>query len=130
MRNCSVLHASCIANRQTLSSEPSAGWTLSQRVSAQAGAAGIVAAANLALAVALALCAAGMSAEKELEALVEMRDMAMGDIEAEVDTAIAEAAELAENVRKLARDPFGSALPNLAGPLIALLLKSMKKDKE
>ncbi len=92
-----------------------------------APAAGIVAAANFAIAVLLGVLASRMSAEKELEPVLEVRDLAMEDIEGEVGDALAEAKDLADNVRRMAKDPFGSAGVSLIGPALSILAKTLKK---
>lgn len=87
----------------------------------------IVALVNLALAVLVASIANRMSAEKELEPATELRDMAISELEADLEEVAAEARELTQNVGRIARDPLGTALPALLGPLISILLKSNKK---
>jgi len=86
-----------------------------------------VALANAALALVLVLLASRMSADKELEPAIEMRDLALTEIEADLNEVADEARELTRNVSRMARDPLGTALPALIGPLLSLLLKS--KDK-
>ncbi len=90
-------------------------------------AAGIVAVANFVLAVLVAWAAAKKSAETELEPVIEVRDLAVEDIEAEVGDALSEARDLADNVRRMARDPFGTAGVGLIGPALSLLAKTLKK---
>lgn len=92
-----------------------------------ATAAAVVAIANFVIAGIVGMTAARMSAEKDLEPLIEVRDLAVEDIEAEVDEALAEARELAENVRQMARDPFGAVGAGLLGPALSILVKSLKK---
>ncbi|WP_068113338.1 hypothetical protein [Tropicimonas marinistellae] len=87
----------------------------------------VIALANFVIAALLAMQAARMSVEKELEPVIEVRDLAVEDIEAEVAGVLSEAGELAENVRRIARDPFGATLPSLLAPLLSVLLKSLRK---
>lgn len=87
----------------------------------------IVALANLVLAILVVSVASRMSAEKELEPATELRDMAIAELEADLEEVASEARELTRNVGRIARDPLGTALPALLGPLISILLKSNKK---
>ncbi|NDR59146.1 phage holin family protein [Aliiruegeria sabulilitoris] len=87
----------------------------------------IVASANLVLAGILIALAKGMSADRDVEAVSEVRDMAMADLEGELQEATDEIRELAQNVRKMTRDPFSSASLSVIGPLLSLLLKNLKK---
>lgn len=93
----------------------------------KAAAGGLLALLNLGLAAVLALVASRMSAEQELEPVIEVRDLAMEDIEAEVADGLGEAKHLAENVRRIASDPFGAAGSSLLGPILSILMKSLKK---
>ena len=88
---------------------------------------GILAVVNFLLAAILATLASRMSAEHELEPVIEVRDLAMEDIEAELSDGLAEAKYLADNVRRIASDPLGSAAPALLGPILSLLVGSLKK---
>ncbi|MCB1365173.1 MAG: phage holin family protein [Rhodobacteraceae bacterium] len=87
----------------------------------------IVALCNLVLAGALVLIAGRLSPGKELEPVTELRDLAIAELEAEAELAVAEAREMSANVRRIARDPLGTALPALLGPLISALLSGRKK---
>ena len=87
----------------------------------------LVALGNALVALVLVAIASRMSAEKELEPATEVRDMALAEIEADLNEVAEEARELTRNVSRMARDPLGTALPALIGPLLSLLLKS--KDK-
>ncbi|WP_425046406.1 phage holin family protein [Primorskyibacter sp. S87] len=90
-------------------------------------AASLVALANLALAAIFAALAKNLNAEKDLEPVTELRDMALADIEADVEIALEEARDLTASIRAMARDPLGTALPAMIGPLISILLKSGRK---
>ncbi|MEM7074654.1 MAG: hypothetical protein AAGA28_04675 [Pseudomonadota bacterium] len=92
-----------------------------------ASAGGILAAVNVGLAALLGLVASRMSADRDLEPVVELRDMAMEEIEAEVAEGVAEVRYLANNLRRIAADPFGAALPSLLGPVLTALVKSLRK---
>ena len=93
----------------------------------RAMAGGILAVVNFGIAAILAILASRMSAEQELEPVVEVRDLAMEDIESELADGLTEAKYVAANVRQMASDPLGSALPSLLAPLISILVKSLKK---
>ena len=86
----------------------------------------IVALGNLVLAGALVLIAGRLSPGKELEPVTELRDLAIAELEAEAELAVAEARGMSANVRRIARDPLGTALPALLGPLISALLSGRK----
>lgn len=86
-----------------------------------------VALANVMVALVLVAVASRMSADKDLEPAVEVRDMALAEIEADLNEVAEEARELTRNVSRMARDPLGTALPALIGPLLSLLLKSKEK---
>ncbi len=100
-------------------------WIASFQGNAAAGV--IVAIVNFVLAVLLALFAARVNVDAELAPFMEVRDIAMQDIETEVGDALSEVHDLAENVRRMAKDPFSSTLSGLIGPALSILLKAMKK---
>ena len=87
----------------------------------------IVAVLDFILALVLMSIAGRMSVEAELEPVTEVRDLALEDIEAEVGDAMTELRDVADGVKRMARDPFGTAGQNLAGPLLSILLKALKK---
>lgn len=87
----------------------------------------LVALGNLALAVVLVLIAGRLKPGRELEPVTELRDLAISELEADAENAVAEARELSDNVRRIARDPLGAALPSLLGPLLSILLGNRKK---
>ena len=101
-------------------------FALAERMS-PASAALIVALVNLLLATVLAYYANRISADKDVEGVVEVRDMAMEDLEAEIADATAEVKDIAESLRRVARDPIGTALPGLITPLVGALLKNLRK---
>ena len=87
----------------------------------------LVAVGNLVLALILVAVAARMKPGAELEPVTELRDLALAEIETDLDGAVEEARELSANVRRIARDPLGTALPSLLGALLSLLLSGRKK---
>ncbi len=90
-------------------------------------AAAIVSGVNFLLALVLAVGAARINVEKELEPAIEVRDLAIEDIKAEIGDAVAEVQDVAENVRKLARAPLGAAGSGLLAALLSLLANVAKK---
>ena len=87
----------------------------------------VVALANIALAVVLGVFAGRISADDDVRVATEVRDMALEDIEAEVEDTTRAVKEVVEDVRQLVKNPLGSALPNIVGPLASALLKSGRK---
>jgi hypothetical protein len=87
----------------------------------------IVALANLALAAVLVSMAGRMNADAELGPITEVRDLALEDLEAEMQGVATEARDVANSVRSLARDPFGAAGVSAIGPLLSFLIKTLRK---
>lgn len=87
-----------------------------------------VAGADFALALLLILIAARPAPE---DPVADMRDLAMQELEQDLDAAADELQELSDDLRRLVRDPLGTALPALIGPLITMLVKSglLRSDK-
>lgn len=87
----------------------------------------IVGAVNFGLAALLVFLANRQNAEQDLEPITELRDLAIEDLGVELQGTVDEAREVADNVRRIARDPLGTALPAMAIPLLTALLRSIKK---
>jgi hypothetical protein len=87
-----------------------------------AAASGILAVCNLALAALLASAAGKMNVEAEIAPAVEVRDLAIADLEAEIGEATKEARDIAQSLKGLHKDPLGS-MSNLLIPLLTLVLK-------
>ncbi|MFA3915580.1 phage holin family protein [Ruegeria hyattellae] len=87
----------------------------------------VVALANLVLAAILASVASRLSAEKDVGPAIEMRDMAIAELETDLEEAVDEVRGIGRQVTQIARDPLGSALPALIGPLLSILMKSAGK---
>jgi hypothetical protein len=87
----------------------------------------IVAAIDFLAAGVLVAVASRMSAERDLEPVIEVRDLALEDIEAEVEDALVEVGEIAEGLRQVTRDPLGAIGQGLLGPILTVLLKSIRK---
>ncbi|MBV1895926.1 MAG: hypothetical protein KUG70_05665 [Rhodobacteraceae bacterium] len=97
------------------------GTTMSPQKSAM-----IIALVNLALAVVLIVIASRMSAAKDIQPVEELRDMAIGDLEVEIQSAVEELNDIGNSVRRIARDPLGSLLPSVIVPLLASLIRKSK----
>lgn len=87
----------------------------------------IVAVVNMALAGVLVSTAGRINADTEVASAVEVRDLAIEDLEAEAEAVTVEARELADNLRRLVKDPLGTAAPGLLAPLLSMLLQRAKK---
>ncbi|WP_170763918.1 hypothetical protein [Ruegeria lacuscaerulensis] len=87
----------------------------------------IIAGANLALALILALVANSMSAETDTTAAVELRDMALHDIEAEIRDNLSDARNTVAGLR---RDPVGVLTPEIVSALLRTLIKFARNRKE
>jgi hypothetical protein len=99
-------------------------WLAETRPYAEAGL--ILALANAVLAILFAVLAHRMNADREVENATELRDLAFGEIENEVDAMAAEVRDLANSLRAIGKDPLGAALPGLATAVVGAVLKSRK----
>lgn len=88
----------------------------------------IVALVNFALAILLGNYAGRMNADADVRGAIEVRDMAVEDIEADIEDALRDMKDVVTDVRQLVKNPLGSALPNLIGPLLGILMKSGRKE--
>ncbi|MEM8581553.1 MAG: hypothetical protein AAGF50_10200, partial [Pseudomonadota bacterium] len=86
----------------------------------------IVALVNIALAAVLISVATSINAEADVAPVAEVRDLAIEDLEAEIKDATEEARELADSVRRLARDPLGIAGSGAVGAIVSAVLKNLK----
>jgi hypothetical protein len=87
----------------------------------------IVALANIAIAGILISTANKQNADAEVSGVAEVRDIAMEDLEMEVQEAAEEVKVLAQSVHKMARDPLGMIAPGLIGAFANALVKNLKK---
>lgn len=92
-----------------------------------AGSAGILTAGNLLLAGLLSMVAGRISVEEEIAPAVEVRDMAIADIEDELEGLATEAREVVNSVKSLGANPLGS-LTTLLVPMISAALKNKEKS--
>ncbi len=86
----------------------------------------IVALVNLALAILLVAIASRMSAAKDIKPVEELRDLAISDLELEIQSAVDELRDLGHSVRRMASDPLGNLLPSIIAPLLASLIRRPK----
>jgi len=87
----------------------------------------IVSLVDFALAGALVMIASKQSAEEELKPVMEVRDMAMDDLDQEFQMATREVRALVDGVRAIGQNPLGLANPGLIAPLVTALLKTLRK---
>ncbi|MGI9356606.1 MAG: phage holin family protein [Rhizobiaceae bacterium] len=101
-------------------------FALEARMSPQMAAL-FVALANFVLAILLGIYAGRVSSEPDLRGATEVRDMALEDIEAEVEETVHQVKEVVSDVRQVVRNPLGSSLPGIIVPLASSLIKSARK---
>ena len=89
-----------------------------------------VALANFAVAGLLALIAGRQDAEAATAPMAELRDMALEDVEAEVDELIADGRTAMSDIRRMARDPLGAVAPGLASAVIKAVSSSSEAKKD
>lgn len=87
----------------------------------------IIALANMVIAALLMSAANKQNADAEVSGVAEVRDMAMEDLEGEVQEATEEVKALAGSVRKMASDPLGALAPGLLGTVASAVVKNLKK---
>lgn len=86
----------------------------------------IVALANLLLAGLLFALASRANADAETAPVAELRDLAIEDLEAEVQAGVDGAKQTVEEFRTMARNPLGTIAPALAMTIARIIAKSMK----
>ncbi|WP_037312499.1 hypothetical protein [Ruegeria halocynthiae] len=87
----------------------------------------IMAGANLVLAVILGLFANSLNADTDTSAAVELRDMALQDIETEITDGLSEARNTMASIR---RDPVGTLTPEVFSVILRTLIKYARSRKE
>ncbi len=107
-----------------------AGYLALVSVTGKPWAALIVALVNLAVALVLAAIANSVSAEADTAPVAELRDIAISDIEAEMQDMLAEARETVQGLKAVSRDPMGTLAPGLAGIIASAILKHLKTRKD
>ncbi|WP_223421659.1 hypothetical protein [Tateyamaria pelophila] len=88
-----------------------------------AAAAGILGVLNVVLAAVLASSAARMNVEQEIASAVEVRDMAIADLETEIESIGGDMRQVIGVLKSVPKDPFGSLMTVLLPILTALLKK-------
>ena len=91
----------------------------------QAGSAAVLAVGNLVLMVGLAFAATRINVETELAPAIEVRDMAIADLEADVAQATESLQSVANSVHSLRSDPLAA----LAQSVLPVLLSNLRKKK-
>ncbi|WP_209509297.1 hypothetical protein [Ruegeria sp. HKCCE4150] len=98
-----------------------------QSTMSPASASAVLALGNLGFAGLLVLIARRSSVEDEVAPVVEVRDMAIADIEDELEEVATEAREVVQAVKSIGSNPLGSATTVLV-PLISMLIKSRSNE--
>ncbi len=104
-----------------------AGYLALATVVSPAAAALIVAIVNIALAAILVSVATNTNAEADVAPVAEVRDLALEDLEAEIRAATDEARDLADSVRRMARDPLGIGGSGAIGAIATAVIKNLNK---
>lgn len=99
-----------------------AGFLALRDLISEPGAALCVALANFLLAWILVTVAGRLNHEREVASATEVRDLAIADLEAEIEEATREVGEVAQGLKAMARDPLTTGLPALLVPLLKMLL--------
>lgn len=86
----------------------------------------MIALVNLAFAAMIIVVASRMSAAKDVEPVEELRDLAISDLEVEIQSAVEEVRDMGNSVRRMATDPLGSLIPSVIVPLLASLIRKSK----
>lgn len=87
----------------------------------------LIALGNFFIAIILILMGNKSNVESEISAVNEVRDIAMEDLEAEINLAGEEIKATAQNLKAMARNPLGSVTPGLISALATVLMKTLKK---
>ncbi|WP_170330571.1 hypothetical protein [Ruegeria arenilitoris] len=86
----------------------------------------IIAGANLLLALILALLANTQNAQADTTAAVELRDMALQDIETDIKDTLSEARGTVAGLR---RDPLGALTPDVISAILGTLVRYARRRK-
>ena len=87
----------------------------------------IVSLVDFALAGVFVMTASKQSADDELKPVMEVRDMAVDDLNQELQMATQEARAVVDDIRSIGQNPLGLANAGMIAPLITALLKAMRK---
>ncbi len=89
-----------------------------------------VAGVDLIIAMILALLANSLSAQEDTAQVAELRDIAIADIEAEIQDTLSEARATMNGLRNVGRDPLSMIAPGLASAVVNALIKHLKSQKD
>ncbi len=89
-----------------------------------------LAGADFVVAAALALYARSLEAGPEIEAVTEVRDMAIKNIEEEMALVEAELVAMRDSAHKFLHHPTDAMLPGFFGPLLGVLVKNLGSSKK
>lgn len=103
------------------------GFLALSEVMSGASAALIVALVNLVLALVLLMAASHSRVGEEVDAVAEVRDMALEDLEAEVRAAADEAKAATDALKTMVKNPLGAITPGLASAVAKAIVKTSKK---
>ena len=87
----------------------------------------IVSLVDFALAIAVVMIASKQSAEEEIRPVMEVRDMAMDDLDQEFQIATQDVRAVVDGVRAIGQNPLGLGNIGMFAPLITALLKVLQK---
>ncbi len=90
----------------------------------------VVALVNLLVAIVLAALANSFSAQADTATVAELRDIAISDIESEIQEAISDARRTAKDIQQMSRDPLGAIAPGLVGVIVNALLKHLRSTSK
>lgn len=71
-----------------------------------------------------------ISAETDTAPVAELRDMAIADIEAELQDTLAEARDEVQRLKAVSRDPLCALAPGLAGLIAKAIIRHLNKGKD
>lgn len=89
-----------------------------------------VAGVDLVVALALSAYARSLQPPAEVAMIKEMRDMALGDLEDEFESAEAELLSVKEDVQKFIANPVDALLPGILGPLLSAIARGLASSKK
>lgn len=107
-----------------------AGYLALTTTMSQPMAALVVGLVNLGVALVFLAVANSISAETDTAPVAELRDMAIADIEAELQDTLAEARDTVQGLKSVSRDPLGALAPGLAGLVANAIIRHLKKRKD
>ncbi|EEX09901.1 conserved hypothetical protein, putative [Ruegeria lacuscaerulensis ITI-1157] len=85
---------------------------------------------DIGVALALLAVANSFSAETDTAPVAELRDMAIADIETELQDTLTEVRDTVQGLKAVSRDPLGALAPGLAGVIANAVIRHLKKRKD